>query len=102
MTDKPGKPDHVRKMAEEAAEPHRFAKAQLKTFVERIEHINGERKELSNDVRDVYGEAKSTGYSTRALKRVIRLREYDREHGVDARHSEEAITESYMTALGMT
>jgi uncharacterized protein (UPF0335 family) len=53
-------------------------------------------------VRDVYAEAKATGYSTRALKRVIRMREYDAEHGVDARRSEEAMVETYMNALGMS
>lgn len=102
MTDKPQKPDHVRKMAEQAAQPpDQNAKAQLKAYVERIEHINGERKELSNDVRDVYAEAKGTGFSTRALKHVVRIREYDREHGSDARRSEEAIIETYLNALGM-
>lgn len=95
------KEDHVRKMADAASDPHKFAKDQLKAFVERIERINGERKEMSNDVRDVYAEAKATGYSTRALKRVIRTREYDREHGVDARRSEDAIFESYSVALGL-
>jgi len=88
-------------MAARAADPHQFAKDQLKALVERIERLNEERKELSNDVRDVYAEAKATGYSTRALKHVIRIREYDREHGADARRSEEAIIETYLAALGM-
>lgn len=86
--------DHVARMS--AA-----AKAPLKAFVERIERINAERKSLSNDVRDVYAEAKACGYSTRALKRVIRIREYDSEHGADARKSEDAILETYLDALGM-
>lgn len=93
--------EHIRKMAAKADEPHRFAKDQLKGFVERIERLNGERKELSNDVRDVYAEAKGASFSTRGLKRVIRAREYEAEHGLDARLSEEAIFETYMSALGM-
>lgn len=93
--------DHIRRMADRAEGTPRFAKDQLKAFVERIERINSERKELSNDVRDIYAEAKATGFSTRALKHVIRIRDYDREHGSDARRSEEAIIETYMHALGM-
>jgi len=93
--------DHIRRMADRAAEPHRFAKDQLKAFIERVERLNSERRELSNDVRDVYAEAKATGFSTRALKHVIRIREYEREHGADARRSEEAIIETYLSALGM-
>jgi len=95
------KDDHVRRMAETASEPHRFAKDQLKAFVERVERLNVERKSLSDDVRDIYAEAKANGYSTRALKRVIRTREYEREHGGDARRSEDAIFETYLNALGM-
>lgn len=94
------KDDHVRRMAEKASEPHRFAKDQLKAFVERVRRLNGERKELSNDVRDVYAEAKAMGYSTRGLKHVIRILEYEDEHGADARRSEEAIVETYLSALG--
>lgn len=96
--------DRIRRMKKDAEETSArgFAKDHLKAFVERIERLNTERKELSNDVRDVYGEAKATGYSTRALKRVIRIREYEAEHGADARKSEEAILETYLHALGMT
>lgn len=96
-----GPDDPVRRMADSAAAAPAFGRAQLKAFVERIERLNSERKELSNDVRDVYAEAKGTGFSTRALKRVIRAREYEAEHGADARRSEEAILETYMNALGM-
>jgi uncharacterized protein (UPF0335 family) len=93
--------DEIRKMAEHAKDPKRFSKDALKSFVERIERLHGERKELGNDVRDVYAEAKNLGYSTRALKRVIKLREYEAEHGRDARLSEDFILETYMTALGI-
>lgn len=93
--------EHVRKMADAAKEPHRFAKEQLKAFVERVERLNAERKELSNDIRDIYAEAKAGGFSTRGLKRVVRAREYEAEHGLEARLSEEAIFEAYMSAMGM-
>jgi uncharacterized protein (UPF0335 family) len=93
--------EHIREMAGAAKEPHRLAKTELKGFVERVERLNAQRKELSNDVRDIYAEAKATGFSTRGLKRVIRAREYEAEHGLDARLSEDAIFEAYMSALGM-
>lgn len=96
-----GSEEHIRKMADKARDPHRFAKDALKAFVERIERLNEERKALSDDVRDVYAEAKASGYSTRALKNVIKIRSYEREHGADARKSEEALLETYLTALGM-
>ena len=72
--------DHIRKMAEHARDPNRFSKEQLRAFVERVE---------------------AAGYSTRALKRVVRVREYEAEHGKDARKSEEMILETYLGALGM-
>ena len=75
--------------------------ARLKSFIERVERLEEEKNGISEDVRDVYAEAKGTGFSTRALKHVIRIREYDREHGSDARRSEEAIIETYLNALGM-
>lgn len=98
-----GSEEHVRKLKQDAKETsdRGFAKDHLKAFVERIERLNTERKDLSNDVRDVYAEAKGNGFSTRALKRVIRTREYEAEHGRDARMSEEAIFETYMQAMGM-
>ncbi|TMJ05816.1 MAG: DUF2312 domain-containing protein [Alphaproteobacteria bacterium] len=88
-------------MKEVAADPHRFAKEHLKAFVERIERVEDERRELSNDKRDIYAEAKANGFSTRAIKNVVKIRNYEREHGREARLSEEAILETYMKALGM-
>jgi uncharacterized protein (UPF0335 family) len=79
------------------APARRFAKDQLKAFVERAERLNEERRELSNDLRDLYAEAKANGYDVKALKTVIRLREQD----VNERREEAAILETYLHALGM-
>lgn len=79
------------------ASAHRFAKDHLKAFVERIERLNEERKALSNDVRDVYAEAKANGFDVKALKDVIRLRQQD----IEERKEHEAILETYLQALGM-
>jgi uncharacterized protein (UPF0335 family) len=75
----------------------RFAKDQLKAVVERIEHLEEEKKAISDDIRDVYAEAKGNGYDVKALRKVIRLRKQDKEE----RAEEEAILETYMHALGM-
>jgi uncharacterized protein (UPF0335 family) len=76
---------------------HRFAKDQLKAFVERVERLEEEKKAIADDVRDVYAEAKANGYDVKALRTVIRLRKQD----VNERKEQEAILETYLHALGM-
>jgi uncharacterized protein (UPF0335 family) len=75
----------------------RFAKDQLKAIVERIERLEEEKKALSDDIRDVYAEAKGNGFDTKALRTVIRLRKQDK----DERAEQEAILDTYLVALGM-
>ena len=75
----------------------RFAKDQLKAIVERIEHLEEEKKALAGDIRDVYAEAKGNGYDVPALRTVIRLRKQDKHE----RAEQEAILETYLHALGM-
>jgi uncharacterized protein (UPF0335 family) len=84
-----------------SAEPEtrktRFAKDQLKAFVERIERLEEEKKTIADDIKDVYGEAKGNGFDTRALRAVIRLRKED----ADKRKEHQAILDTYLMALGM-
>jgi len=75
----------------------RFAKDQLKAFVERIERLEEEKKTISDDIRDVYGEAKVNGFDLKALRTIVRLRKLDSAE----RQEQEAILETYMHALGM-
>jgi len=75
----------------------RFAKDHLKAFVERIERLEEEKKALADDIRDVYGEAKATGFDAKALRAVVRLRKMD----ADERKEQDAILETYLHALGM-
>jgi uncharacterized protein (UPF0335 family) len=77
--------------------PRRFPKDQLKAFVERVEHLEEEKKAIADDIRDVYAEAKVNGYDTNALRTVVRLRKLD----VNQRREQEAVLETYMHALGM-
>jgi uncharacterized protein (UPF0335 family) len=75
----------------------RFAKDHLKAFVERIERLEEEKKTIADDIRDVYAEAKGTGFDVKALRTIVRLRKQD----ADERKEHEAILETYMHALGM-
>lgn len=75
----------------------RFAKDQLKAFIERVERLDEEKKAISDDIRDVYAEAKGSGFDVKAMRSIIRLRKMDS----DERRESEAILETYMNALGM-
>ena len=83
-------------VAKEAAQT-RFAKEQLKAFVERIERLEEEKKATSDDIRDVYAEAKGTGYDVKALRVIVRLRKQDAAE----RAEQQAVLETYMHALGL-
>jgi len=76
---------------------HRFAKDQLKAFVERVERLEEEKKAIADDIRDVYAEAKANGFDVKALRAVVRMRKQD----VNERKEQEAILETYLHALGM-
>ena len=76
---------------------HRFAKDQLKAFVERVERLEEEKKTISDDIRDVYAEAKGNGFDIKTLRVVVRMRKED----ADERKEHEAILETYLHALGM-
>ena len=75
----------------------RFAKDQLKAIIERIERLEEEKKATSDDIRDVYAEAKGTGFDIKALRSIVRLRKQD----TDERREQQEILETYMHALGM-
>jgi uncharacterized protein (UPF0335 family) len=70
---------------------------QLRSIIERIENLDGQIDELRSDQKDVYAEAKGSGYDVKALRTIVRMRKQD----ADARANEEAVLESYMLALGM-
>jgi uncharacterized protein (UPF0335 family) len=74
-----------------------FAKDQLKAIIERIERLEEEKKTISDDIRDVYAEAKGNGFDVKALRTIVRLRKQD----ANERREQETILETYMHALGM-
>ena len=79
-----------------AATPN-FAKAKLKSFVERVEKLEEEKKTISEDIREVYAEAKADGFDVKALRAVIRMYRQD----TDQRKEYEALVDLYRDALGM-
>jgi uncharacterized protein (UPF0335 family) len=75
----------------------KFAKDQLKSIVERVERLEEEKKTISDDIRDVYAEAKGNGYNVKAIRAIVRIRKQD----ADERAEFETILETYMHALGI-
>lgn len=61
-------------MSEEKTEVGGIAADRLRSLVERIEHLEEEKKALSGDIRDIFAEAKSAGFDTKIMKAVIKLR----------------------------
>jgi uncharacterized protein (UPF0335 family) len=84
-------------VVKEEAPATKFAKDQLKAIIERIERLEEEKKTISDDIRDVYAEAKGNGFDVKALRTIVRLRKQD----ANERAEEETILETYMQALGM-
>ena len=75
-----------------------FAKDQLKAFIARIERLEQERAALSADIREVYSEAKGTGFDVKIMRQVVRLRKLDTAD----RQEQDAILDLYLDALGMS
>jgi uncharacterized protein (UPF0335 family) len=69
----------------------------LRAFVERIERLEEEKKALSDDIKDVYAEAKGTGFDAKIIRKIVAIRKQDR----DQRREEEEILDLYLAALGM-
>jgi len=69
----------------------------LRAFIERIEKLEEEKRAISDDVKDVYAEAKGTGFDPKIIRKIVSLRRMDR----DKRREEEEILDLYLTALGM-
>lgn len=70
---------------------------QLRLLIERIERLEEEKKGIADDMKDVYGEAKATGFDTKSMRAIIRLRKMEKHHREEA----QMILETYMVALGM-
>jgi len=69
----------------------------LRLLIERVERMEEERAAIGADIKDVYAEAKGTGYDPKIMRKVIQLRKMDPEQ----RREQESLVETYMAALGM-
>lgn len=74
-----------------------FARGQLKSLVERIERLEEEKKTIAGDIKEVYAEAKATGFDTKILAKVVAMRRKE----AAAREEEQSMLDVYMAALGM-
>jgi uncharacterized protein (UPF0335 family) len=69
----------------------------LKSFIERIERLEEEKKALAEDIKDVYSEAKGVGFDVKIIRKIISIRKRDQQEIEE----EETILELYLRALGM-
>lgn len=70
---------------------------QLKSFIERIERLEEEKHAIGEDIKEVYAEAKGTGFDTKIMRHLIKIRKMDK----DALDEQETLLDVYMRAIGM-
>ncbi len=69
----------------------------LKSFIERIERLYEEKNNINFDIKEVFSEAKSMGYDTKIMRKIIALRKMD----IDERIEQEALLNTYRNSLGI-
>ncbi|MDP6012701.1 MAG: DUF2312 domain-containing protein [Alphaproteobacteria bacterium] len=74
-----------------------IAGEQLRSLIERVEHLEEERKATADDIREVYAEAKAAGFDIKVMRQVVRLRKLDTAD----RQEQEALLDLYRHAIGM-
>lgn len=79
------------------SEQYRVTAGELRAFVERIERLDAEKKDLSDQQKEVMAEAKGRGYDTKVLRKLVAMRKKDPQELSE----EEAVLELYKEALGM-
>lgn len=72
--------------------------AQLRSFIERIEQLEEEKAALGEQIRDVFAEAKGTGFDVKVIRQVLKIRKLETQERLE----QEELLDLYMTALGMT
>ena len=75
---------------------HQAAQGQLKSIIERIERLEQEKSEISEQIKEVFAEAKGNGFDVKILRKVVRIRKQDRAKRLE----EEAILDLYLAAMG--
>lgn len=85
-------------MAESKVNSDSVAQDQLRAFIERIERMEEEKKAVSDDIKEIFAEAKGNGFDTKVLRTLIKIRKQD----ASERMEQEALLDLYMAALGMS
>lgn len=83
--------------SEDASGPQTVAAGQLRAFIERIESVEEDIAAYSDDRKEIYAEAKAMGFSTKAIRTLVKLRKMDQAE----RQEQESILDLYKAALGM-
>ncbi len=73
------------------------AAGQLKSIIERVERLEEEKKEVADQIKEIYAEAKANGFDAKTIRKVVNLRKKPTEE----REEEEALLDLYLSALGM-
>lgn len=74
-----------------------IAGAQLRSYIERVERLEEEKAALAADIREVFAEAKATGFEPKVMRQIIKLRKLDQAD----RQELEALLDLYLAAIGM-
>ena len=69
----------------------------LKSFIERLERLSEEKSNINYDIKEVFSEAKSSGYDTKIMRKILALRKMD----IDERLEQETLLKTYKNALGI-
>jgi len=72
-----------------------IAGAQLESFIERIERLEEEKQALGEDIKEVYAEAKGTGFEPKIMRQILKIRQMDKDD------EQESLLDIYKRALGM-
>jgi uncharacterized protein (UPF0335 family) len=68
----------------------------IKSFIERIERLTDEKQAIAEDIKEVYSEIKGVGFDVKAIREIVKIRKIDK----DKRDEQEAILETYLSAIG--
>lgn len=95
MKNKKARQNEPQKM--EATNIHDISGNRLKSFIERIERLEEEKGAIAEDIRDIYAEAKGTGFDPKVMRKIVSLRKTE----LEKRREEQELLELYMSAIGM-
>lgn len=85
------------KKGHNSGDPYSVTADELKQFIERVEQLESEKKDIAEQIKETMAEAKGRGYDTKALRTILK----ERKKSPDERAEEEAVLDVYKAALGM-